>query len=128
MSDTESLLYTRLTGHAGLAALVDTRVYPMLLPQGATLPALTYQRVSGARTHNQSGTPILARPRIQIDCWAATYSGAKGLAAQVRAALDGWHAATGALASIVDNDIDDYDPETGRYRVIIDVLLWHVED
>lgn len=127
MADLESVLYTYLTGYAGLVALVGTRVYPVQLPQEATLPALTYQRISGPRTHTQNGVSILARPRIQVDCWASSYAGAKAVATQVRLALDGHKAAGEVWASVLDNDIDDLDAETGRYRVIMDVLFWYQE-
>ncbi len=126
MSDTESLLYTRLTGHAGLAALVDTRVYPMLLPQGATLPALTYQRISTVQTYSHQGDSGLATVRMQVDCWGATYASAKAVAAQVKAALSGYtSSAIGRCHLVAERDL--YDPETGHYRVIIDFMIGYQE-
>jgi hypothetical protein len=127
MPDVEATLYSYLSTYAGLAALVSTRIYPMQLPQNVVLPACTYQKISGARTHSSSGTSILARPRVQIDTWATTYTDAKAVAAQVRLALDGHHGTGSAWASILDNEIDDYDPVTTRYRVICDILLWFVD-
>ena len=121
----EETLVTYLKTHAGLAGLVAARIYPLQLPQSPTLPALVYTRVSGARTHTQSWTPVIARPRIQFDCWAATYSGAKALAAQLRAALDGYHATADTWGSRQDNDIDILDDDTGRYRVVVDIIVIH---
>jgi len=130
MAEIEQTLATYLKAYAGLAALIGTRIYPLVLPQNPdggppTLPACTFQRISGARAHNQNGRTLLARPRIQIDCWAATYSAAKGVAAQVRAALDGHQGAGDAWGSYVDADLDDYDADTGRYRVVVDVVIIH---
>ncbi len=125
MAEIEATLYNYLTGHAGLKSLVGSRIYPMQLPQNVMLPALTYQRISGPRVHGVGGRPILARPRIQIDSWATSYANAKVLSAEVRAALDGHRAAEDAWGCILDNEIDDYDAETGRYRVIIDVIITH---
>ena len=58
MSGIEEAIYGALTAHAGLSALVDDRVYPMVLPQDATRPAVTYMRVSGARDLNINETSI----------------------------------------------------------------------
>jgi hypothetical protein len=126
MSDIETLLYTRLSGYAGLSALADARIYPMLLPQGATLPALTYQRVSGVQSYSHQGDSGLATVRMQVDCWGATYASAKAVAAQVKAALSGYtSSAIGRCHLGAERDL--YDPETGRYRVIIDFMVGYRE-
>ena len=98
------------------------------------LPAVTYQRISGRRVHAIGSSSFLAAPRIQFTVWAATYAAAKGVADELRAALDG---VQGSLNDYDDpdamwmgqlvNDIDDYEPETGRYRVISDLVITHDE-
>ena len=74
----EAGLYAHLVGSAGVTALVATRVYPLLVPQDATLPAIAYQRISGPRDHTHDGpsgvtpaarfirarTPYEAKPSI----------------------------------------------------------------
>jgi len=121
MSDLESDLTTYLRNYAGVAALVGDCIEPMELTN--PLPAIVYQRISTP--------PGLAagylRPRVRLSCWADTYAGAVALAAQVRLALDHYHGALGSLHALswVDSERDDRDPETGFWRRIIEVLVFH---
>lgn len=126
----EEALYTRLTGHAGTAALVSTRVYPNVLPQRATLPAITYRRVSGTREHAMGADPENVNSRVQVDCWASSYSGVKALYAQVFDALTRYRATVGAEQ--IDDifagvPLDLYEPEKELHRVSTDFLIWHRE-
>ena len=137
MSTVEVGLVSYLTGYSGLTTLISTRVYPFMIPQGATLPCVTYQRIDTPRslTHGDSGaTGTLARPRFQFSCWAATLSSAQAIAYQLRAALNGKTGSIGTApnavtvrAILVDNEMQDYEPETELYRVIADYLVWQEE-
>lgn len=137
MTTVEQGLVSYLTGYAGLTALVSTRIYPYMIPQDATLPCVTYQRIGTPRTltHGDTGaTGTLARPRIQFSCWAATLSSAMDIAYQLRAALNGKKGSIGTApnnvtvrAILVDNELDDRDPETKLFRVIADYLVWQEE-
>jgi hypothetical protein len=126
----ESELRTYLLAQSGIAALIGTRVYPMKLPQSPTLPAITYQRVSGSRVQSLTGPSGMAHPRIQVDCWAASYDGAKALAAEVQDDLDGYRGTMGTTrvgGVIVYGDRDWYEPDVDIYRVTIDITIWHDE-
>jgi len=83
---TEQTLYSTLKNDAGVSALVGTRIYPLLLPQNPTYPAITYQRISTRPVMTRTGNG-LDFVRMQIDCYADSYSGVKALAAAVEAAL-----------------------------------------
>lgn len=116
-------LYTRLAAYNGISALVSTRIYPLQLPQTPTLPALTYQRISNS---GQNGSTDLRESRWQVNCWAATYTGAVALAAQAKAALEDYSnvsATPGIKYGRIVGELDDYDPETETYRVILDAML-----
>jgi len=113
-------LKTRLTTHAGTAALVGTRVYPMKLPQNSTYPAIVYQRISGAE---RLGSTKLREARYQLSCWGATYASGQALAAQVRDALEGWGVGGAVPMSRIVNENDDYEPDDDVYRVILDAML-----
>lgn len=129
----EAALVAELKAHAGLAALIGTRIYPLKLPQSATFPAVTYQRISGPRVSCMGGDS-LAHPRFQFDCWATGYLDALDVAAQVRAALQrtsgtigsGSNTASGVAIYLI-NEIDDYEPDTEYYRVTLDFIVWHEE-
>lgn len=121
-------LHTRLSTHAGTAALVSARVYPVILPQNVVLPAIAYQRISGTE---QNGSTSIREARYQINCWGATFASAQSVAAQVRDALEEWSINSGSgvfvrMARIV-NEQDDWEEDTRSYRTIIDVIL-HINE
>lgn len=135
MAELESVLYTRLTGFAGLAALVGARVYPLELPQAPTYPAVSYARVSGEREHGMTEDHGMAHPRIQVDSWATSYAGCLAVARQVRLALQRWaDAATdpAVLDSFLDNEIDTIEDvisgsEQRIFRRMQDYFIWYRE-
>lgn len=82
--------------------IAGSRIYPVELPQGAGLPALTYYRTGQQGMRSLAGLSGLSRARLTIDCWATSYSDAKGLAAAIRGTwanpkLDGYR---GQLAGV----------------------------
>jgi hypothetical protein len=126
----EAGLHAHLSADAGVAALVGTRIYPLLLPQSATYPALTYSRVSGPRLDDLDGDAGLAHPAFQVTAWAPTYKAAKETAAAVRLALRGYRGPMGA-ADVADvrmiGDFDLYDQEAKVFHVAADFEIWHAE-
>lgn len=112
----EQTIYTALTTGSPLTA-AGTRVYPMLMPQNPTYPALTYQRIASAPVASLDGMSNLDRVRMQVDCWALTYLAAKNLAAQVRAELT-------LINALLLLELDDYEPNEKVYRVTMDFSLW----
>lgn len=126
----EEGLYAYLAAHAGLSALIGTRLYPVTLPQTPTLPAVIYQRVSGPEVYSHQGFSNLVTPRFQFDCRGLTYASAKAVAAQVKAALRGYKGLMGTVSvngARIENDLDASDPELGHYSVLIDAVIPHTE-
>lgn len=134
-----------LLADATIATAVGTRIYPVKLPQGATFPAMTILRVSDPRLNVLRGTPSLARPRYQIDCWVRETSGldaftrAQDLGAAVLARMETAH--DGAImtdpstsppsdyrATVEPDDARDlFDPDVngGYHRHSADYLIWY---
>ena len=111
-------------------AIAGGRIHPLVLPQNTTLPAVTYQRISGPRVRSLSGPGGKARARIQIDVWDSTYLSAKDVATQIRQALDGYKGLMGTVQ--VDNvslatDWDRNDPNREIKGVSMDFMFSHVE-
>lgn len=114
-----------------LAALIGDRIDPIQLAQRATLPALTYARISRKPTqHRDNPVPTYSRVRIQFDVWAASYA----QAVDVKNALVN---AMGALVrttnpridvSLLQDDRDALEVDTGRWRSIIDYFVWYKEN
>lgn len=124
----EEALYVRLTGDAAVTAIVGTAVYPQAAPQNLEPPFITYARVSAERLRSFDGPSGLARPRMQVDCWAAGYRQARQLADATRRALDGWRSpADGVPGAMLESDRDLHEPENGLHRVSMDFFFWHEE-
>lgn len=81
-------LFDRL-GDSAIDALVSGRVYPDILPQNPTYPAITYLRVGTAHYNALTGTPTLENPQFQVDCWAETHTAAWNLAEAVTSVMLG---------------------------------------
>ena len=130
MADVTQALYTQLSGTAGLTALVSTRIYPDLMPQSPTLPAVVYQMISNVREERHGGQTGDARPRFQITCWASTALAAAAVATQVRLAV---MAMSGTVAAVVivgvwnAGENRGYEPDTLRYYAAIDFFVSHRE-
>lgn len=125
----EGLRTYTLAGSA-VAALVGTRMYPRMLPQTPTLPALVYQRIDTRRLHDLAGPDGLPRPRMQVTCWAPLPLSASGLAAAVRQRLDGYRGAMGTVSvesCLLVGERDVTDTEAGRYGVALDFMIQYQE-
>ena len=133
MSVIEEALVSKVLANATVAATVGTRAYPLVVPEGATLPAIVYQRISGVREHTHDQVGDLARPRFQFGSMALSYAAAKGLANAIRAALDnfaGTHLGVRIDAIQVQNEIDVYNESTDEASTFItwlDFIVWHHE-
>lgn len=125
----ETALYSYLTSYAGLTALVSDRIYPLVIPEQASLPAIAYQRISTRITYSHDGDSELDRPRFQFACVASTAKAAREVAEQVVAALSGYSGTMSGLnvgASFIENQLDGYEPQpTDAYVMRVDALIWH---
>ena len=96
-----------MTVESGLVAflaaktdLVSARIYPQILPETCTFPALTYQLISAIPDYDLTGPSDLTQARIQITIWgrsAAAYLDVKTLAAKVKGYLSGYSGTWGSL-------------------------------
>ena len=116
----ETLVLGVLSADTGVQAIVGSRIYAMLRPQADPLPALVYQRVSTVPVVSLQGDSSLDQVRLQVSCYASTLLQAKQLAAATRRAING----ASGLKSITVMEIDDQDPETKHFRVVVDFNIW----
>lgn len=128
----EDAIRSVLLADADVAALVTARVWPMKLPQSATLPAVVYQRISTTGNGVAMEAPVgPTRARVQISAWATTFGQARQLGEAVLHALNGWSGTAGGvkvqLVRLV-NWLDDYEPgPPERFRVIADFYVFSME-
>lgn len=123
----ERHIESRLTSHAGLSALVSTRVYPKKLPQEVTYPCLVYEVSNRSEYPTMGSNADQSRKRITVRGYDTSYSGVKSLEAQIKAALDrytGTSDGTTIDGSYLENMIDTYEDEFQVYGVEFDFLVW----
>lgn len=107
---------------AALSTLCGGRVYPVLLPQSPTYPAITYMCVGVDADYSMGGlsSKPVERRQIQIDIWGETYDAAKGIAY----AAHGIMAASTGFMAILENETDGYEPEVEIFHVTQEYACW----
>lgn len=111
-------------------ALQDTigdRLYPMSLPQDATLPAVMYLLLPGRRIMAHDGDIGLAHFRIQFNCLALTPDDAEVLANSVVDVANTWFQSDRNYAAFPGTPQGLPEPELSRFRMIVDVEITHKE-
>lgn len=89
---------TYLESISGITAKVSTRIYPHHLPKTPkTYPVITHQLVDNDHLHHIGSASGSSTARIQVDCWGQTMADVETLAEAVRAALQGYSGAMGAI-------------------------------
>lgn len=105
---------------------VSGRVYYLRLPQTVTLPAITYQRISGAPGMAHDGPHGVDQRYYQVDIWDTSPDNAVALEEVLKAAMNGYSGAMGGSSislAALKSEREDYDPETGFYRIILEWLI-----
>lgn len=139
MSQVEAALYKIVTTNAAATAVIGTRLYPLVIPYGVTLPAVAYQRISTSRAaaHTTVSSRGLAEGLYQFSCVGTSYATAKSASSVVRGALDQYSGTVSGVAGVTidrvhcQNEIDLYNelPDTrqSRYTATVDFTVWYVE-
>lgn len=108
--DIETALYSRLTGNAGVFALISGRVFPHVVPEkNSQFPCIVFERTDGEHIHSLRGSSGAAEATYQLACWATTYPAARELAEAVRNCLDGYSGTIGTLvvkSILLESDMD----------------------
>lgn len=125
----ETVLYDRGVAHAGLSALISTRLYPGVLPQKCTYPAVNYSRIFASRVPAMGADTGLVRARFQFDIWADTYAAARAVAEQVRAAYQRWRNTAGTVIQDIYfvGEVDLYEDETRIHHAALDFEIIYQE-
>ncbi len=84
MADLAISIRTYLLTKTAITDLVGQRIYTDILPQSATLPAITMSKISTRHEHQLSDFGGLAHTRLQFECFAATRATANSIAEAIR--------------------------------------------
>lgn len=123
----EAEFKAHLQADSALSELVSDRIYPVLRPEGAALPALTYHVISRDPQNNLDGADSSLRAqRVQVDVWAKKHSDVLAIAAQVRSRL-GTAATNFRSVELPSSGLDDYEPDTRLYRRLLEYTCWYRE-
>lgn len=91
----EIAVLERLRGDSAVRAIVDGRVYQLVLPQSFTAPAIRVQLIDQPTLYHLRGGDTLSRARVQTDAYARPAAGtdcyqvAADLADAISATLSG---------------------------------------
>lgn len=124
----ETGLFTYLANSPGVTAANEGRVYPLHKPQNDDQTCVVYRVISREFSRTFCGQPNITASRVQLDCWATSYSEAKALAKAVREALDfhkGDMGGVDVLSVQWQFENDDFESDTGFYRVVQDITIYH---
>ena len=123
----------RLVATPAVTAFVGTspsRIYPHTRGGNPT-PAITYFAVDDTPLLSMGYAKQFGPVRIQISCWSALYLEAKEMAAAVRNSLRGYTNPAGSPPIdrvIVESEGPDlYEPDTLKYHVPVDIIVWTTE-
>jgi len=86
----EAAIRNTLVTNTAVAALIGSRVFPVLAPATAALPFVTWRRISVQRQQSLSGPIGVPTVSLSVDIFAETYEAARDIADAVRRCLDGW--------------------------------------
>ena len=114
---TEVDVYALLKNNAGVKALVNERVYPLVAPQNAQKPFIVYRVISGLKIQCMGGEIFRGDYRMQLDCYGLTYSSVKSIGQAVKSCLVGF------MSSSDIDMMDDYDDEAQLFKQIIDFKI-----
>jgi hypothetical protein len=133
--DVEESLHKRLKDYTGLKNLVSTRVYPDVLPQGVTYPAVTYSLVIDGREHAMGSDPGIYGPTYQVTAWAETKSSAKSVAAQIESCLKDFSGVMGGTGGVTvqrifaDGELSaQFYPDEGKegvWGIPLQYVIWY---
>jgi len=131
--DLETAIFKHLSTYAGLTALVENRIYPLILPDVVTYPAVTFQMISGVDDHCINEDPDNTEARIQFTAWGKTAADVRNVQAQIKAAFKDFSGIMGGAGGVNVGHVlqagkfDGYDDETKTFWRTQDFMIMYEE-
>ena len=122
----ETELYTLLTSESDITDLVGTAIYPYVIPQDVSLPAIVYQQIAGVPGYTADGQDNLTPYELQVTCWDNSYSDVRELATKTKAALTAYSGGNIDVIYITgEGDIPSLEGDRTRFGKRIDIRIWY---
>jgi hypothetical protein len=116
-------IYKVLSESSAIIEIASSRIYPLRLPQGATVPAVVYSINNIVPIKSLSGESGLDNALVDITCWAKDYTTVHLLASAVRSAFV--ESGAGVMEGIAE-DIED--EETRNFGVVMTMNVWSISN
>lgn len=114
-----------LNGNSTITDVIGTRLYPDMIPQDVTMPAVSYQIISRQGEHSTpQGFSNLAKYRVQFTVVAESALSRAVVVDAWGTAVDGMRAGL-IQAGFFDNQVNSYVMDTERYVSRIDYMFWY---
>lgn len=129
----DEVLVAYLSNEPGMAGLVGTRIYPLVIPEKKKLPAIAYQQISAPREYTHSGQEDMVSARFQFTVQAASFPQIRATVIALRRALSGYRGPMGGASGIsvegsyLENEIDGWSEATGKFTRRLDFILQYHE-
>jgi uncharacterized protein DUF3168 len=126
----EDAIFTRASGHEGLAGHIADRAYPRRLPEGVILPAMSYGLIDDIEPQAMGQGTGVTTARFQLTAWAETFDAARDISVEIRAAFKRWRGTWAGIDvqdSLPAGRVEDNDAEAGLYWRHQDFLISYAE-
>lgn len=137
MSAIGEALRTKLLSYSTVSTIVGQRMYPDVMPQNCTMPAICYYATSTERAHALDSVTKYADGRFTIDCFANTRAAASALSKAIReTGIDSFRGVVSGytFCGITYESTEEYfqEPPTdgnqsSRYVVSFDIVVHYKE-
>lgn len=127
----ESKIFDRLSGDAGITALVATRIYPNIKPENAIMPAIVFHRISSIRYPAMRADSNVMKARFQFDIFADTYDAANAIRIAMIPVVNRWRdmiTPPNLFDTFIVNELDLYEAERKQSHIAVDVELQYYEN
>jgi hypothetical protein len=123
MASTVQAIRDELVANAAVIALVSDRIFPQVIPQGTSMPAVVITLISEIPITSFTGLQEtnLKQARVQIDSYATTYLQAHEIATAIDLVVGNLSRAD--LSALRENMQDLYEDETQLHRVSADYIV-----
>ena len=101
-------IFKMLSEDPAINAIVNTRVYPSVIPQKTALPAIIYSQDTNEPTNVKQNPSTLDVIRMEIDCFADTIVECDQLAKDIRRVLDRF---SGTVENVVIDSVTFMDED-----------------
>jgi hypothetical protein len=109
-----------LLADSSVAALIGVNIFPRVVPDDASVPAIAYFRESHERVRSLSGERSTADANYDVECWGTTYDEAEALGDAAHAALADY---AGTISGVTFQHIRIIDEDDAFYVSPSDITL-----